>query len=63
MKSAMGLTAVITAAFTAWIVLWSLGARGFDAFLAAVAILVLGVAAHVALPSLPSRITQKDSQN
>ncbi len=58
----MGLVAVITAAFTSWIVLWSLGARGFDAFLAAIAILVLGAAAHVTLPSLPSRLTQKDSE-
>ena len=38
----MGLILTVTAGLVVWIVLWALGARGFDAFMLATAIILLG---------------------
>lgn len=49
----MGLVLAITSGFVAWIVLWSLGAGGFDAFLVTLTFALLGVTGHVLLRHLP----------
>ena len=38
-----------------WIVLWSLGAKGFDAFMVTALILVIGATLHMLVPYLPGR--------
>jgi hypothetical protein len=38
----MGFAAAVTAALALWIVLWSIGAKPMDAFLPAVAIILVG---------------------
>jgi len=38
----MGLILTVTTGLVVWIVLWSLGSKGFDAFMLAAAIILLG---------------------
>lgn len=49
----MGLVLAITAGFIAWIVLWSLGTGGFDAFMVTLFFALLGVTGHVLARHLP----------
>jgi uncharacterized membrane protein len=49
----MGLVLAATFGFAVWIVLWSLGAKGFDGFMITVLILVLGAASRIVTPLLP----------
>jgi hypothetical protein len=42
-----------TVGFLAWIILWSLGVKSFDAFLLTVLIVVVAATVKMALPSLP----------
>jgi Mn2+/Fe2+ NRAMP family transporter len=51
----MGLVAAITAGLVAWIVLWSLGAKGFDAFMVTVVVVVLAATVRMLAPHLPGR--------
>ena len=51
----MGLIVAITAGLIVWIVLWSLGTKGFDAFMVTVLIAVVGVTVRLAMPYLPGR--------
>jgi len=51
----MGLLVAVTAGLIVWIVLWSLGAKGFDAFMVTTLIAVVGVTARLAAPYLPGR--------
>ncbi len=53
----MGLILTVTAGLVVWIVLWALGAKGFDAFLLSTAIILVG--ASLRDPRrLPPRPTQ-----
>ncbi len=49
----MGLVAATTAGLVIWIVLWALGAKGFDAFMITTLVIVLGVGARIVAPALP----------
>ncbi|MDQ3768399.1 MAG: hypothetical protein M3370_02820 [Actinomycetota bacterium] len=49
----MGLVLAITAGFIGWLVLWSLGVSGFDAFMVTVLFALLGVTGHVLARHLP----------
>jgi hypothetical protein len=49
----MGLAYAATAALALWIVLWSIGAKGFDAFMVAVLILVTAVTVRMLAPYIP----------
>ena len=49
----MGLVLTATLGFTVWIVMWSLGAKSFDAFMITILILVIGATAHIVSPFLP----------
>jgi hypothetical protein len=51
----MGLILAATAGLVVWIVLWSLGARGFDAFMLATAIILVGAALKILAGYLPGR--------
>jgi len=51
----MGLVLTTTAALIVWILLWSIGAKGFDAFVIALAIITLGATARILKPYLPGR--------
>ncbi|HEV2769627.1 MAG TPA: hypothetical protein VGV40_05520 [Solirubrobacteraceae bacterium] len=51
----MGLVLVTTAGVIVWIILWSLGAKSFDAFMLTMLFVVLGVGGRVVSAYLPSR--------
>jgi hypothetical protein len=51
----MGLVMTITAGLVVWIVLWALGAKGFDAFMLAALIMLLGAAVRILSGYLPGR--------
>ena len=38
-----------------WIILWALGASGFDAFLVALMLILLAATVHLILPYLPGK--------
>ena len=51
----MGLVLTVTAGLVAWVVLWALGAKGFDAFLLAGAIILVGASLKILASYLPGR--------
>jgi hypothetical protein len=51
----MGLLLTLIAGLVVWVVLWALGAKGFDAFMITVLMLVIGAAAYILAPHLPGR--------
>ncbi len=53
LRDLMGLVLAITAGFIGWLVLWSLGVSGFDAFMVTVLFALLGVTGHVLARHLP----------
>lgn len=53
----MGLVLTATAGLIVWIVLWALGAKGFDAFMLAAAIILVGACLKILSGYLPGRRT------
>lgn len=51
----MGLVLTATAGLVIWIVLWALGAKGFDAFMLATAIILVGATLKLVSGYLPGR--------
>jgi hypothetical protein len=51
----MGLILTATAGLLVWIVLWALGAKGFDAFMIATAIILVGASLKILSGYLPGR--------
>jgi hypothetical protein len=51
----MGLVLAVTAGLMVWIVLWALGAKGFDAFMLAALIMLVGACARILAGYLPGR--------
>jgi hypothetical protein len=51
----MGLVLTVTAGLVVWIVLWAIGAKGFDAFMIATAIILVGAATKILSGYLPGR--------
>jgi hypothetical protein len=51
----MGLILTATAGLVVWIVLWALGSRGFDAFLLALAMILVGATVRILSRYLPGR--------
>ncbi len=51
----MGLVLAATAGLVVWIVLWSIGANGFDAFMITTLIVVLGATGRILRTYLPGR--------
>jgi hypothetical protein len=51
----MGLVLTVTAGLIVWVVLWALGAKGFDAFLLAGAIILVGASLKILANYLPGR--------
>ncbi len=51
----MGLVLTTTAALIVWVILWSIGASGFDAFLVALVIITVGATGRILKPYLPGR--------
>lgn len=54
----MGLVLTTTGALILWILLWAIGASGFDAFVVALVIITLGATARILKPYLPGRETR-----
>jgi hypothetical protein len=51
----MGLVLTVTAGLIIWIVLWALGAKGFDAFMLATVIILVGASLKILSGYLPGR--------
>jgi hypothetical protein len=51
----MGFILTVTAGLITWIVLWALGAKGFDAFMVTAAIIVVGATLRIVTGYLPGR--------
>jgi hypothetical protein len=51
----MGLVLTATAGLVVWVVLWALGAKGFDAFLLAGSIILVGASVKILASYLPGR--------
>jgi hypothetical protein len=51
----MGLVLAATAGLVVWIVLWALGSKGFDAFMLAAAIVLVGATLRILAGYLPGR--------
>jgi hypothetical protein len=51
----MGLVLTATFGLIVWIVLWALGAKGFDAFLIATVIILIGASLKILAGYLPGR--------
>jgi hypothetical protein len=54
----MGVLLTLIAGLVVWVVLWALGAKGFDAFMITVLMLVLAAAGYMLAPHLPGRSRQ-----
>jgi hypothetical protein len=54
----MGLVLAVTAGLIVWIVLWALGAKGFDSFMLATAIILVGASVKILAGYLPGRRDQ-----
>jgi hypothetical protein len=53
MPPAMGLVVATTIGLVAWIVLWAIGVKAFDAFLVTIAVVLLAAVARILAPFLP----------
>jgi hypothetical protein len=51
----MGLILTVTAGLVAWVVLWALGSKGFDAFMLAAVIILVGATLRILSGYLPGR--------
>jgi hypothetical protein len=51
----MGFILTVTAGLIVWIVLWALGAKGFDAFLLTTAIVLVGASLKILSGYIPGR--------
>lgn len=51
----MGLVLTVTAGLVIWVVLWALGAKGFDAFMLAAVVILAGAAMKILTGYLPGR--------
>jgi hypothetical protein len=51
----MGLVLTLTAGLVIWIVLWALGAKGFDSFMLATVIILVGATLKIVAGYLPGR--------
>jgi hypothetical protein len=53
----MGFVITLTAGLVTWIVLWAIGIKGWDAFLLAAAIILVGASVKILSGYLPCRRT------
>lgn len=53
----MFLSVAATFGLVIWIVLWSIGVKGFDAFMLTVLVLFLAATVRIVLPSVPGNRT------
>lgn len=51
----MGFVFTVAAGLIVWIVLWALGAKGFDAFMITTLIVLLAATGRALVPFLPNR--------
>ena len=49
----MGIYYTLIAGLVVWIVLWSIGVKGFDAFLVTLVMLIVAATVHIVMPFLP----------
>jgi hypothetical protein len=51
----MGFVFTVAAGLCVWIVLWALDAKGFDAFMVTIVVILLGATVKLLVPYLPGR--------
>jgi hypothetical protein len=56
----MGLLLTLIAGLVIWIVLWAIGAKGFDAFLITIAMVLVAAGARIFAPYLPGNRPERD---
>ncbi len=54
----MGVLLTVIAGLVVWVVLWALGAKGFDAFMITVVMVVIAAGVHLVTPHLPGNRRQ-----
>lgn len=54
----MGLVLTLTTGLVVWVVLWALGTKGWDAFMLATAIVIVGASLKIVAGYLPGRSDQ-----
>jgi hypothetical protein len=54
----MFLTVATTAGLVIWLVLWSIGAKAFDAFMITAVVVLVAATVKILLPSLPGNRTE-----
>jgi len=54
----MGFVLTVAAGLVVWIVLWALGAKGFDAFMVTTVVILTGALVKMLMPYLPGRQQQ-----
>ena len=57
----MGLLLTTTAGLVIWIVLWSIGVKGFDAFLITIVMVLVAAMAHMLAPFIPGNRRDRDA--
>jgi hypothetical protein len=56
----MGVLLTLILAMVVWVILWAIGASGFDGFLVALVIMLLAAAGRVISPFLPGNRPDRD---
>ena len=56
----MGVLLTLIAGLVVWVVLWAIGAKGFDSFLITVLLVLIAAGAHLMAPYLPGNRKSRD---
>jgi hypothetical protein len=56
----MGLLLTLIAGLVVWVVLWAIGAKGFDAFMITILMLLVAAGVHMLAPFLPGNKRESD---
>jgi hypothetical protein len=58
----MGLLLTLITGLVIWIVLWAVGAKGFDSFMITILLVLIAAGAHIAAPFLPGNRDKPDDE-
>jgi hypothetical protein len=58
----MGILLTTIAGLVVWVVLWAIGAKGFDAFLVTILMVIIAATVHLLWPYLPGNAPDPDEE-